>query len=371
LASLERWFGGLDRMYWWHRFCGIWALLLFIPHALVTGHGGDRPESAQDLTFSDQAGRALGLLAALGLIALMLVSLARVSRVLHIGYRLWLITHRFIGLLLIAALAHGWLLDQVLAGSLPLRVIYLIISGVGVIAYGYDELLLRRRASKADYVIKEVLRPGPDVTDVVLTPTGASSSLQGGQFVYLSVGGQHRWHEHPFSVAGTSADGSVRLTIRSRGRDTRRMHDNLHPGLPAVITGPYGMFDHTLGGTRQIWIAGGIGVAPFLGWLTTERVDEPSRIDLFYCVSAEDEAVFLPDLAAAADRLSNLRVHPIFSQDHGRLTVDRIRAAAGPLTADTHLFLCGPPGMVAGLGADLRQNGIPRDYVHTEHFAFR
>ncbi|MFD2421841.1 hypothetical protein [Amycolatopsis pigmentata] len=216
-----------------------------------------------------------------------------------------------------------------------------------------------------------MLRPGPHITDVLLTPTGAGSPLQGGQFVYLSVGGEHRWREHPFSVAGTSPDGSVRLTIRSRGRDTRRMHENLRPGLPATVNGPYGMFDHTLGGARQIWVAGGIGVAPFLGWLTTERLDEPNRLDLFYCVGTEAEAVFLPDLVAAADRLPNLEVHPVFSKEHGRLTVDRIQAAAGPVTADTHVFLCGPAAMIAGLGADLRRKGIPRDYVHAEHFEFR
>lgn len=371
LPSLERLFGGLDRMYLWHRLCGIWALLLFIPHALVTGKGGGQPVSAQDLTFLDQAGRALGLLAAFGLIALILVSLARVSRLLHVGYRLWLITHRFIGLLLAAALVHGWLLDKVLAGSVTLRVLYLIISAVGVCAYGYDELFLRRRASRADYVIKDVDRPGPHITDVLLTPTGATPPLRGGQFVYLSVGGRQPWREHPFSVAGTSPDGSVRLTIRSLGRDTQRMYESLHPGLPAVVTGPYGMFDHTLGGTRQIWIAGGIGVAPFLGWLTTERVGEPSRIDLFYCVSTAAEAVFLPELTAAAKRLSNLTVHPVFSEEHGRLSVDRIRTLIGAPSADTHVFLCGPAAMVETLSADLRRQGTPGDFIHTEHFAFR
>jgi ferredoxin-NADP reductase len=41
------------------------------------------------------------------------------------------------------------------------------------------------------------------------------------------------------------------------------------------------------------------------------------------------------------------------------------------VTADTHVFLCGPAAMVAELGAGLRRNGIPRDYVHAEHFEFR
>ncbi len=371
LTWLERWFGGLDRMYFWHRLYAVWALMLFIPHVLVTGRGKARTITPQDLTFFAQAGRALGAVAFLGLIAFILLSVARVSRVLRVDYRLWLIMHRFIGLLLLAAVLHGFALDEVIGGSVPLRGIYLIVSGIGVLAYGYDELVLRRRAPRADYLVGDVRRPSPEVTDIVLNPTGDRPPLRGGQFVYLTVGGEHRWREHPFSVAGTSPDGSVRLTVRSRGRDTRRMHENLRPGQPAVITGPYGMFNHTVGGPRQIWIAGGIGIAPFLGWLTTERVDEPDRVDLFYSTPTETDAIFLPDLAAAAERLPNLTLHPVFTRDHGRLTVGRISALAGALDADTHVFLCGPAAMVDGLGRDLRRHGIPRDYIHAEHFAFR
>jgi predicted ferric reductase len=371
LTSLESWFGGLDRMYFWHRLYAIWAMLLLIPHVLVTGRGNTLTSTPQDPTSYAQAGRALGVLAFLGLISLILISLAKVSRVLRINYQLWLIMHRFIGLLLFAAVLHGFALDLVIGESAPLKTVYLIVSGVGVLAYGYDELVLRRRAPMADYLVSDVLRPAPDVTDIVLTPTGDRPPLRGGQFVYLSVGGEHRWREHPFSVAGTSPDGSVRLTVRSRGRDTRNMHEKLHSGLPAVITGPYGMFDHTVGGPRQIWIAGGIGIAPFLGWLTTERVAEPDRIDLFYSTPTEADAVFLPDLTAAADRLPNLTLHPVFTGSHGRLTVDRISALAGALNADTHAFLCGPAAMVDKLGRELRRHGIPRDYIHAEHFAFR
>jgi predicted ferric reductase len=130
------------------------------------------------------------------------------------------------------------------------------------------------------------------------------------------------------------------------------------------------MFDHTVGGPRQIWIADGIGIPPFLGWLTTERVDKPDRKAL-YSTTTEADAVFLPDLAAAASRLPNLTLHPVLTRDHGRLTVDRISALASTLDAGTHAFLCGPAAMVAKLGRDLRRHGIPRDYIHAEHFAFR
>jgi predicted ferric reductase len=130
------------------------------------------------------------------------------------------------------------------------------------------------------------------------------------------------------------------------------------------------MFDHTLGGPRQIWIAGGIGVAPFLGWLT-HPTGTLSRAGLFYCAPTADDAPFLPELTAAAERHPDLVLHPVFSRSHGRLTAGEIQAAAGPLTAGTHVFLCGPASMVANLTRDLHRQAIPRDHLHSEHFAFR
>ena len=163
----------------------------------------------------------------------------------------------------------------------------------------------------------------------------------------------------------------MRLTVRALGRDTRRLYADLRDGLPATLNGPYGMFDHTLGGTRQIWIAAGIGVAPFLGWVNGADRDIKPRTDLFYCTPSAADAPFLPELTAAARRQPGLRLHSVHSRGEGRLTVAKIQAAAGPLTPQTHVFLCGPAAMVQNLSIDLRHHGIPRDRLHSEHFAFR
>src|SRR6185437_12439194 len=159
--------------------------------------------------------------------------------------------------------------------------------------------------------------------------------------------------------------------VRALGRDTRGLYANLREGLPATLEGPYGMFDHTLGGARQIWIAGGIGIAPFLGWINATDSGALPRTDLFYCTPSADEAPFLPELTAAARRQPALRLHAVHSRSDGRLTVSKIQAATGSLSPDTHVFLCGPAAMVEGLSAGLRRHGIPRDHLHAEHFAFR
>ena len=79
--------------------------------------------------------------------------------------------------------------------------------------------------------------------------------------------------------------------------------------MPAVIGGPHGRFNHAKGTERQVWIAGGVGVAPFLSWLRALDGDSPACVDLFY--TADGEAPFAdeirgdrrpPRLAARASR---------------------------------------------------------------------
>jgi predicted ferric reductase len=371
LRWLEQWFGGLDRMYFWHKQYALWAMLLLVPHILVTGHGR-AGITAREAAQMAQTGRLLGVVSAVGLLALVAVSLARVGRILRLPYERWLFVHRLTGLLVLTALVHGWMLDQILGGAAALKAIYVLMGAIGMAAYAYDELIRRHRAPKADYTVRSVLRPARDVLDVTLAPAGqAWLPVEDGQFVYLRVGGGSAWREHPFSVAGTQPDGSVRLTVRALGRDTRRLYADLREGLPATINGPYGMFDYTVGGARQIWIAGGIGIAPFLGWVRCPDREVLRRADLFYCTPTAADAPFLPELTAAARRQPAVRLHPVHSRAEGRLTVNKILAAAGPLTPDTHVFMCGPAAMVQKLSIGLRRHGLPSDHVHAEHFAFR
>jgi predicted ferric reductase len=370
LRWLEQWFGGLDRMYFWHRQYAIWSILLLIPHVVLAKSAS----GAVDMRHADQAnrtGNVLGIISIVGLVALVAISLAHVGRILRLPYERWLFLHRFIGLLVLLALVHGWILDRVIAGSIPLRVVYVVIAAIGTVAYGYDELMLRRKEPQATYTVDRVERPTTDMLDVTLTPAGPTAlPLTGGQFVYLRVGGNRAWREHPFSVAGTPADGSVRLTIRALGRDTHRLYADLGEGLPATLNGPYGMFDYTLGGPRQIWIAGGIGIAPFLGWLSRPSGTLP-RTDLFYTTPTVEDAPFLSELKAAAERHPGIRLHAHSSRNQGRLTAGRIQEASGPLPPDTHVFLCGPVSMVEELTRDLHRQGIPRYNFHSEHFTFR
>lgn len=366
---LEPWFGGLDRMYLWHKWCALLGIGALPFHVLITGRLS--PATPAHTPSTDLLGNGLGVLSVGGLIALVLISLPQFGQILRLPYQRWLFLHRFTGLLVLIALLHGLLLDRVIAGSGLLKVVYLVIGGAGMAAYAYTELVMRRRVPRGDYTVARITRLSEQVLELHLTPVARRVTPAAGQFIFLRIGGDDAWREHPFTVTGLSPDGELRLTIRSLGHDTTRMHARLQPGLPATVTGPYGMFDYTLGNAHQIWIAGGIGIAPFLSWLAELDSHAPYAIDLFYSTPTPADAVYLDELRAAQQRLAPLvRVHPVYSRTEGHLTGDKI-ADMVELAPDTHVFLCGPTAMVEALSRELHQAGVPRDYLHSEHFTFR
>jgi predicted ferric reductase len=124
------------------------------------------------------------------------------------------------------------------------------------------------------------------------------------------------------------------------------------------------MLDLTGGRPRQVWVAAGIGITPFLGRL---RAGVPTRsVDLFYVVRHAEDALFWSEIEGHA----GLRVHLVVTSESGRLTAERIAGTAGRLE-DVDFYLCGPEPMTTGLAAGSRGLGVPASALHLELAAFR
>src|SRR2546425_8022933 len=143
---LESFFGGLDRMYLWHRWSAVAAVVLLLPHSVLVTRAPD-----PNLT---ELGSVLGQVALIGLVLLLLWALApRLSAVMHrlptkvqrwfMQYQRWFTLHRLTGLFVVVGLVHGALVDPVLRHSTILLGWYVAVAAVGTAAYVYRELFLR------------------------------------------------------------------------------------------------------------------------------------------------------------------------------------------------------------------------------------
>ena len=94
------------------------------------------------------------------------------------------------------------------------------------------------------------------------------------------------------------------------------------------------------GGAEQIWIAGGIGVTPFLSWVR-DFDDVDRQIDFYYTVRAENDALFWDEFNAATQKHSRFRATLNVSSKGGSLTAEKIMSnVKGNITAK-HIYMCG------------------------------
>jgi len=369
---LERFFGGLDRMYLWHRWSAVAGVVLLPLHyALVT--------SAPDPNLNE-LGSVLGQVALIGLVLLLLWALAprlsAVMRRLPTQVQRWFMLHRLTGLFVVAGLVHGALVDPVLRRSTILLGWYVAVAAVGTAAYVYRELFLRffSRRWQYDYTVKAINRLDPRALEVMLAPTARPLQFVAGQFVFVQFGGSAEWERHPFSVSSAPQERDLRLAIEALGDYTQHLSDTLQPGAPAIVSIAFGLFDYRQGTREQVWIAGGIGITPFRSWIRAFPTEQQMEfdIDLYYTVRSEDEALFLDEIRTAATQHPSFRPHMIYSQRDGSLTMEHIvETSGGGTIVAKDVYMCGPSGMTESFQHALRKLGVPPMHIHFEHFTFR
>jgi predicted ferric reductase len=293
-----------------------------------------------------------------------------VRRLAHTGYERWLTVHRLTGLFVIAAVVHGALVGPALHSSTLLRVTYLAVGGIGVAAYAYRELLARFVMPTHDYTVSDVRRPNDTTTEVSLEPVRDPLAFVPGQFVVLSFGGVSGWERHPFSVASAPSERRLEVSIKAVGDYTRDLYDKLPPGTPTKVVGPFGGFDYRRGGHDQIWIAGGIGITPFMSWIRSLDGSFDRSVDFYYSVRRQTDALYLDEIDAASRQHPTFRTKVIETEREGLLTAEQ--AANGrPHGADVWIYMCGPPPMMTALANGFRALGIPASRVRWEQFDIR
>ncbi|MFO1189633.1 MAG: ferredoxin reductase family protein [Alphaproteobacteria bacterium] len=365
---LEPIFGGLDRMYFYHKWLGITALGMLLLHDLTEPHFQRWVRE----TALGEIGEGLGEFAYYGLVVLILFSWIKRIPVIEweIPYQLWWFSHRLTGAFFALASLHQLLVDTPFRSGDPLLILLNVTAAIGIACYVFIEFIAarwRRRAYRVDD-----LRIEAGATHLALSPFGRAMRWRPGQFAFLSAPAAGLSEPHPFTIAGQVApDNGVRFIIKPLGDWTRRLPERLQPGTAVAVEGPYGRFNFRAGGRRQIWIAGGVGITPFLAWVQSLSSDEDRRVHLFYCLRAQTEAIGLDILRDAATNLAGFSFELVVSERGKRLDADHVVANAPFDIGAADLFFCGPTNLRSAILSGLKSRGIAPRRVHFELFEFR
>lgn len=189
-------------------------------------------------------------------------------------------------------------------------------------------------------------------------------AFSGGSHVVVSMKINGRVHRNPYSLMGSPARPqtyhiSVRKQEASRGGSVY-MHEQVHVGSQLQITYPMNLFALERRARKHLLIAGGIGITPFMS-----QIDDLQRLgasyQLHYAYRSREHGAFAPELSEKCGDSA------IFYMADSGTSID-LPALLGQQPLGTHVYVCGPTGMVAATLDAARALGWPESHIHSEQF---
>jgi predicted ferric reductase len=362
----EQYFGGLDKMYITHRRVATAAFLLIFVHVLTV------PISVTGW----KLGNYLAVIAFTGIVSIVLISLA--PRIPYLNkltggtYEGWKNLKKYIGIFFIIAYIHPFLIAHPLDAFIAINFVQIFFI-IGALSYLYTELFGRFFKKYVPYGVEAVKHPNNSTTEVTLrAKKDPIPKHRAGQFLFVRFPSDRALNEsHPFTISSAPHEDVLRVTIKASGDFTRDLFSKLKAGTDAIIEGAYGLFDYKTGGPKQIWIAGGIGLTPFLSFVRDMDGSLNHEIDLYYTVRHKEEALFVDELEAGAKKNPRLKVHVRYSATDGSLNIEDIVKNAGGSVTGHHIYMCGPLPMVQAFEKKFLALGVPANNIHYEEFNFR
>lgn len=358
-------FGGLDRMYQAHKWLGIAALGLMIVHDVVDPHFKKFVPKTQLGEFVSDLGE-VAYYAFIGMILLSWFKRLPGLRI-EIPYGLWRVSHKAMGVLFAVVFVHQLLTDKPMAQTAPLALLLNGLSIIGLLAYLYTEFA--PRLNRKSYTV-DTVAAARSATQIVIRPTKGSLRWQPGQFAFISAPAAGLGEAHPFTIASAPAqDGVMRFAIKNLGDWTGRLGSVLKPGQELIVEGPYGRFQPNSQRGDQIWIAGGVGITPFLA--AASALPDDRRIHLFYCLEKRADAVGLDVLDRAMRDHPGFRYTLVESRQDGYLTAEKLAMHSAVPPKAASVFICGPEALRNAILTGLAAIGQQPRSVQYELFAFR
>lgn len=388
LAVRPRWLegplDGLDKLYRLHKWLGIAGLTLAVTHWLLAkvpkwlvGWGwlerpkrGPRPPlepGSLEQIFAQQRGLAesVGEWAFYAAAVLMILALIK-----WFPYRRFMQTHKWIAVAYLVLVFHSVVLVKFAYWSQPIGPLLAVLMALGSVAAVMSLFGVRASGRKAaGHVTAIQPYPALDALGVEIALAPGWPGHQAGQFAFVTLHGDEGAHPFTLASAWDPEQARVQVVIKSLGDYTGALAQRLRVGDAVQLEGPYGCFTFAGEARRQIWVAGGIGVTPFMARLQARAEQGDDReVDFFYC-TAQYEPMLIEPLQALAKQ-AGVRLHVWWNQRDGRLDVAQLQART-PGWREADVWFCGPAGFGHSLREGLCGEGLPAARFHQELFEMR
>ena len=221
------------------------------------------------------------------------------------------------------------------------------------------------------YIVVRRLEEAPGVSSFFLRPvSGKLPVFIAGQFVNISLPGHTE--AKSYTISSAPQDKEVAVTIRAAGKFSTALLAH-QAGDRLSLSEPLGYFCADGADAPRLWLAGGIGVTPFISMLRDSSAAQPQTL-LYYSNRTFSDAVFKEELQHISATDPRFEVRHFITREPPPEGVARGRIAETDLAAalrklpDCRVYMCGSIGFVRDYWSLLKKSGVPEERLFTEAF---
>jgi len=255
------------------------------------------------------------------------------------------------------------------ASIIGARVYFLVVT-IGFLIFALLRLRGALNFNKCRYRIIKQQPVVSDTYELILKPIGDRlDNIKPGQYIYIKTG----WfsEDHPFSMCDYNPEnGLIKLTYKVCGEFTEKL-SNHSISKKVFLSGPFGEFTKEINESPVVYIAGGIGIVPFMNRLLHESKKREQW--LFYVNKSQSLATYESQLKTIIGN----KMISIYSRE----TMTTANTETGHLNEaiiqkylnnpqQFSYYICGPQPMVAATVKVLKNIGVPKSNIHEELFSF-
>ncbi len=378
---------GMDKTYRFHGIMALVALTLSLIHFLIR-----RTYSFPTPAWGLYALILFALVSGLGLIFLLNSPLRKIKWIESfrrfaeekIGYKRQysVVAHN------VSLLAATFLLVHVLNSSAGIYSLYarffmIAFYLVGVSFWVYYQVVRRFQLREKVFRVIENRIENNSIRSLHLKPVqGNIFSYQPGQFTFISIqNGQVSKHPHPYTIASSPSNpDEIEFVIKDTSEYTNQLQ-NVLAGDEVYVDKPFGIFSLQNHPEEQalVFIAGGIGITPFLSMLRWLKDNQPQRrVILLWGCRYKDDLIKQDEFSEFEQAMPNfewrlvLSDDPTFDGETGFFDTEKLaRLAVSKVDLrTTGFYVCAPPAMMDIVGQSLQELGVAKRQTHYEKFSF-
>lgn len=363
--KLEDWIGGLDQVFQYHQFLGKVGFACLLIHVFTFASKWIPRGFISFFLYALPVHHRLSI--NLGSYAFLCITLILTITVFKLlPYHIWKKVHKWMGVLFFISFLHFFLSQKRLGSSFSTAILYLS-AIIGFASAIYRQFFFSLFVKPFQYIV---------LKKEIINETLMKVTLRAKNEIILSLPGQYAFihfeepnfskEQHPFTLARNEND--LIIYVKNRGDYTKALQIALQPNWVAFLEGPYGRLDYR-SHSKQIWIAGGIGIALFLSWMHSLKPNHGKTIDLFFCCHSRADLAALKEFELFTQGISGIRIFTFCADDGKRLYSSEIIKAC-PDYKDRKIFMCGPKKLTQDMRKQLMSLSINRNNIEFEDFNF-